>query len=83
MGYNGKLPGKDDIAGLIIDALRQDKKDVVVNAEVQAEIDQASFNKAQQQIDKLDRDVEVNVNTSKAEKKLANLFEALKEIQKK
>lgn len=80
MGYNGKLPGKDELANLIISALREDKKDVVINAEIQAEINQASFDKAQKEVDKLSKPRKVDVDTSKAEKKLENLTDALADI---
>lgn len=82
MGYDGKLPGKNEVANLIIGALRQDKKDVVINAEVQAEIDQASFKAAEKQVEKLTKPQKVDVDTSKAEQKIKNLMEPLKAVQK-
>lgn len=80
MAYNGKLPGKDEVANLIIGALRQDKEDVVINAEIQAEIDQPSFKAAEAQINKLTKTRKIDVDTSKAEQKLKNLIEPLREV---
>ena len=82
MAYNGKLPGKDEVAKMLLDALRQDKKDVVINAEIQAEIDQQSFKAAEQQINKLTKTKKVDVDTSKAEQKIKNLMEPLREVER-
>lgn len=80
MGYNGKLPGKDEVAGLIIDALRQDKKEAVIKADVQVEVDKSSFKAAEAQIDQLTKSKTIDVDTSKAEKKIKNLLNPLREV---
>jgi hypothetical protein len=82
MGYKGKLPSEDEIASLILGALRQDKTDAIVSAEIQAEIDQVSFKSAEKQLDKLSKPREVEIDTSKAEQKLKNLIEPLRDIER-
>ena len=77
----GKFPGKDEVAKMLLEALRQDKKDVVINADIQAEIDQASFKAAEKQMDQLTKKRTVDVDTSKAEQKIKNLMEPLREIE--
>ena len=82
MAYDKSISA-GDVAGKLLDALRQDKKNIEMDAIIKAEIDQPSFNRAKKQIEELDKDVEIEVNVSKAEKTLDNLLESLGDIQKK
>lgn len=82
MGFNGSFPGKDEVAKMLLDALRQDKKDVTINADIQAEIDQKSFKTAEKQLDNLTKTRKVSVDTSKAEQKIKNLLEPLRKVSK-
>lgn len=82
MSYSGKTPGKNEVANLIVNALRQGKEDVIINAEIQAEIDQSSFKAAETQINNLAKTRKIDVDTSKAEQKLKKLMDPLREVAK-
>lgn len=83
MAYDKSI-NAGDVAGKLLDALRQDKKNIEMDAVIKAEIDQPSFNRAKKQIEELDKkDSKVTINTTKAEKTLNNLLDSLNEVQSK